>query len=225
MKKAYKILTNVLLGALTLSSLGLANVQAGEVVPDPSTDASVKIEDGKITDTYETTALTFDGLEFSFATFFGSSPSTTTATGGNIKLKVDDQRSLNGITNGWKLTAKLSPFKNKKDQEGAKSLGENTFISLKDGVLSKATYDKIDDPKVANTTIQLYAKEEETKIWFADRGENKLVGVDEWTLTFPHENILLTIPNDELVGGEHEATITWTFSATIDDASEPDPVD
>lgn len=227
MKKTNKILTNVLLGALTLSSLGLANVQAGEVEPTvvPKTEASVKIADGIIEDTNNTTALTFDGPGFSFKTFFGDSPSTTNAKDGKVELIVNDQRSLNNITDGWKLTAQLSAFSR---TEGGESLGKGTFISLNNGVPSTefAFKEEIIAPEVSSDSIELKAGGVSERIWSASRVrvvDEKLlspVGVDEWTLIFPAEKISLTIPNDELVGGEHKAEITWVFSNTFAEAVE-----
>lgn len=214
MKKTNKFLTNVLLGALTLSSLGLANVQAEEV--DPTTKASITIDDGEITPTFPDGAINFPGKTFSFTDFFGSEAYNVKANSGSLTLGVNDQRSLNGITDGWKLTAQLSSFT--KDGEG-KTLGEETYISLLEGEIAENPFEGITAPTVSEN-IELYAGSDATSIWSADRGPDKVdaVGVDEWTLNYKTSNIKLTIPNDELVEGSHSAIITWTFSDTIAEA-------
>lgn len=211
MKKINKILTNVLLGALTLSSLGLANVQAQTT----DTDASITITDGEITPIFPDIAINFPGKTFSFADYFGTEAYNVAATSGSLALGMNDQRSLNGITDGWKVTAALSDFS--KDG-GGKSLGKSTFISLLNGTpVKNAEFVSTIAPPIVEEVIKLQSGAGPVNIWFANRGPEKAdaVGVDKWTLNYEGSNIKLTIPNDELVEGSHSAIITWTFSATI----------
>lgn len=221
MKKFTKLGSFALLTALTVSNLGTgilhAQTDSGGTI---QTQASISIEDGVITPTLPSEALTFPSYTFSFRDYFGETDYSQSAQTGQLSFSVDDQRSLNGLTDGWKVTAKLSKF----ETEGTgQTLGTGTFITLSGGapILAEDAYNGITPPTVLASDIEL-KNEADTLIWSAKRGTDNLeaVGVDKWDLNYLNENIKLTIPAKELVSGNHTAKITWTFSDTITDGNE-----
>lgn len=210
LKKRMKMMLVTALGASVLFSAQNISVSAQTV----DTNANVTITDGEITPTLPTGTLTFPAHTFSFAEFFGAGTSyNKTAESGTVSLSVDDQRSLNGITDGWKITASLSSFNR---TGGGLSLGNNTTITFNSVDPVKVnTYNASVQPQ--GVSIPLTADGQAVNFLSANRGVDKVdfVGLDTWTLDYANTDISLAIPDTDLVDGEHTATITWVFSDTI----------